>query len=87
MAILTVRNLKPAVHQRLREQAAANGRSMEAEARAILEAGVGDSPPDLISGLRRFAEETRMTEDELATVFPARTSEQQRTITFSDEGS
>ena len=40
MPILTVRNLDPAVHQRLRELAAAHGRSMEAEARAILAAGV-----------------------------------------------
>ncbi len=40
MPILTVRNLDPDVHQRLRELAAAHGRSMEAEARAILAAGV-----------------------------------------------
>jgi plasmid stability protein len=36
MAVLNIRNLDDAVHQRLRERAAANGRSMEAEAREIL---------------------------------------------------
>jgi antitoxin FitA len=36
MATLTIRNLPDAVHQGLRARAAANGRSMEAEARAVL---------------------------------------------------
>lgn len=36
MATLTIRNLPDAVHQGLRDRAAANGRSMEAEARAVL---------------------------------------------------
>ena len=45
MAMLTVRNLPDEVHQALRVQAAINGRSMEAEARAILKSAVlsGDS--------------------------------------------
>src|SRR5437763_5730180 len=38
MAALTVRNLSDEVRDRLRERAAKNGRSMEAEVRAILEA-------------------------------------------------
>lgn len=36
MAILNIRNLPEEVHARLRVRAAENGRSMEAEARAIL---------------------------------------------------
>jgi plasmid stability protein len=36
MATLTIRNLPDEVQQKLREIAAANGRSMEAEARAVL---------------------------------------------------
>src|SRR3954447_14131197 len=38
MAALTIRNLSDEVRDRLRERAAKNGRSMEAEVRAILEA-------------------------------------------------
>ncbi len=52
MAVLTVRNLDPEVHKRLREQAARNGRSMEAEARAILDAGVRKTGSGLASALR-----------------------------------
>jgi plasmid stability protein len=53
MATLTIRNLPEEVHQGLRQRAAANGRSMEAEARVVLsqvvapaEGGVepGDKP-------------------------------------------
>lgn len=36
MPTLTIRNIAPEVHQALREQAAAHGRSMEAEVRALL---------------------------------------------------
>ncbi|MGH9464757.1 MAG: FitA-like ribbon-helix-helix domain-containing protein [Thermoanaerobaculia bacterium] len=36
MAVLNIRNLPPEVHTRLRVRAAKAGRSMEAEARAIL---------------------------------------------------
>lgn len=40
MATITVRNLNDEVQQRIKRQAAANNRSMEAEARAILTAAV-----------------------------------------------
>lgn len=40
MTILTVRGLDPVVQARLREQAARNGRSMEAEARSLLSAAI-----------------------------------------------
>ncbi|WP_020386481.1 FitA-like ribbon-helix-helix domain-containing protein [Kribbella catacumbae] len=42
MAVITVRNLDDEVKQRLRVRAARNGRSMEAEARAMIVAAVGD---------------------------------------------
>jgi plasmid stability protein len=41
MASITIRNLDDNVKKRLRKQAAENGRSVEAEARDILGAGVG----------------------------------------------
>jgi len=37
MAMLTIRNLDPAIKERLRVRAAQHGRSMEAEARGILQ--------------------------------------------------
>lgn len=40
MGVLTVRNLDDDVQRRIRRRAAENGRSMEAEARAILSAAV-----------------------------------------------
>ena len=41
MATLTVRNVSPETRKALKERAARNDRSMEAEARAILEDAVG----------------------------------------------
>ena len=43
MATLTIRNLPDEVHQGLRARAAANGRSMEAEARVALANSVNDN--------------------------------------------
>ena len=45
MAAITIRQLSEEDKQRLRERAAANGRSMEAEARAILLAEIADETP------------------------------------------
>lgn len=44
MAVLTIRNVDDSVKQRLREHAAINGRSVEAEVRAILESAVREDP-------------------------------------------
>jgi len=58
MAALSIRDLDDSVREKLRRRAARNGRSMEAEIRAILtEAVVDDAPrPDLFSALtERFA--------------------------------
>ncbi|MAB52964.1 MULTISPECIES: Arc family DNA-binding protein [unclassified Marinobacter] len=46
MAMLTVRNLPEEVHKALRVKAAINGRSMEAEARAILKSAVLAGDPN-----------------------------------------
>lgn len=58
MAALTVRGLDDAVKARLRIRAAENGRSMEAEARAILGAALAQPAPQAGLGSRiheRFA--------------------------------
>lgn len=85
MTILTVRNLKPEVHQRLREQAAAHGRSMEAEARAILEAAVAGNEPDVMTALRTFVADVQPTQAELEIVFPGRNPEEQRPVTLGND--
>lgn len=45
MAVLTIRNLPDEIRTRLRVRASKNGRSMEAEARAILSGAVNAPPP------------------------------------------
>jgi len=58
MAALSIRDLDDAVKEKLRLRAARNGRSMEAEIRAILTAAVTDDAPgtNLFSALTdRFA--------------------------------
>ena len=59
MAVLTVRNIDDGLKTRLRVRAAENGRSMEAEARAILRSTlIGGGRPDDRLGSRireRFA--------------------------------
>ncbi len=55
MATLTVRNLDDAVKARLRVRAAENGRSVEAEVRAILEAAARPNPPERGLGTRIHA--------------------------------
>lgn len=57
MASLNVRQLDPEVKERLRVRAAQHGRSMEAEARAILRAALEEEPAetgaDLVADIRR----------------------------------
>jgi plasmid stability protein len=57
MKVLNIRNLPDEVHARLRLRAAAAGRSMEAEARAILGAAV--LPGDPQGAIRRLQEMAR----------------------------
>ena len=56
MTTLTIRNVDPALKQRLRMRAARNGRSMAAELRHILNATVGgerNREPNLAEAIRR----------------------------------
>ena len=57
MATITVRNLDEDVQQRLKVQASAHGRSMEAEVREILTAAVSSSSMvvDWVAAARGFA--------------------------------
>lgn len=58
MAVLTVRNLPDEVRERLRLRAARAGRSMEAEARAILtEASLADDRRASARALQRWVDE------------------------------
>lgn len=54
MPTLTIRNVDEATHQALRERAAANGRSMEAELRAMLAERVAEPPLTPAELLRRI---------------------------------
>ncbi len=47
MSSITIRNLDPALKERLRVQAARHGRSMEAEVRSILQATLTESGPSV----------------------------------------
>jgi antitoxin FitA len=57
MASLTIRNLEPAIKERLRVRAAISGRSMEAEARRILQTALQGAENtreiDLAEAIRR----------------------------------
>lgn len=57
MSTLTVRNLDDELKARLRVRAAENGRSMEAEARAILRSTLGDASTERLGSRihERFA--------------------------------
>jgi len=50
MANITIRGIDDDLKQRLRQRAAAHGRSMEAEARGILEDALGTRSPASLSG-------------------------------------
>ncbi len=59
IATLTIRNVESRTKEALRVQAARNGRSMEAELRAILRVNVQAGPQaeiDLFSAIRRHVE-------------------------------
>ena len=85
MTILTVRNLIPRFTRSFENRAAAHGRSMEAEARAILPRPAwGPRTINLVEALRRFADDADLTEDEIDLMFPARRTEVQRPVTFDD---
>ena len=68
MAAITVRNLDDDVQRRIKQRAALNNRSMEAEARAILSAAV--RPQGFVDGWLELAETLRGQDLEL----PARSA-------------
>ena len=62
MSTLTIRNVEPAVKEQLRVRAARNGRSMEAELRAILAEAVGterDREPNLAEAIQGLVHHMR----------------------------
>lgn len=71
MRNVTIRNLSDEVHRAIRQRAAGNERSVEAEMRAILTEAV--KPPEriklgtLLTGV--VSDENRLTEDERAVYF------------------
>lgn len=67
MAMLTVRNLPDETHRALRARAEKNGRSMEAEVRAILESvTVPSERVKLGSLLAELGRQAQMTDEEFA---------------------
>lgn len=69
MAVLTVRNVPDEVHRALRLRAAENGRSTEAEVRAILTAAVNpDQRLRIGDALGALGRELDFTDDDVATI-------------------
>lgn len=57
MATLTIRQVDERTHARLRERAAKNGRSVEAEVRAMLNAAVNAPRQNFLLALRESVQE------------------------------
>ena len=68
MATLTIRNLPDAVRDKLRVRAAQNGRSMEAEARHVLEGAVENAEDQL--GEDEIAKRVAEIQQELRNYIP-----------------
>ncbi len=62
MATLTIRNVDAAVKEELRMRAARNGRSMEAELRALVSEAVGVKPRDEVNLRKPSAGASRHSE-------------------------
>jgi antitoxin FitA len=73
LATLVIRDLDPEVKARLRRRAAENGRSMEAEARAVLQEAVGSTRPS--RGLGTFIHDEVAGPGGIELPIPARDSE------------
>ena len=79
MSVITVRNLDPAAKRRIERRAAAHGRSMEAEIRAILESAPEPEPgTGFDAAMRRV--DIIMTGIEVEVEFPPRQVEYQREV-------
>ena len=83
MANLSIRNLPDEVHRALRVRAARNGRSTEAEVRAILEDSVKpETRLKLGSLLVEIGREAGLTEEDLAIMEQARDKTSARSASF-----
>ncbi|MFT4049820.1 MAG: plasmid stabilization protein [Solirubrobacterales bacterium] len=84
MAAITIRNLDDDAKHRLRVRAARHGRSMEAEARSILEAAVQNPYDGMNIGqaFRAAAAEVGYMDD---LVIPPREQSSKRTLPYSEE--
>jgi plasmid stability protein len=84
MAAITIRNLDDSSKEQLRVRAAQNGRSMEAEARAILEAAVAHpfAGLNIAQAFRKVALEFGGLDD---LDLPSRDEPNERAPVFSDE--
>ena len=83
MATLHIRDLKDSVKESIRIRAAVHGRSMEAEARAILEQAAGKQEPEehLYLRVRRLVEKYRTDGHRL----PAQGRVDRRTVHHSSQ--
>lgn len=84
MASITIRNLNPDAKERLRVRAAGNGRSMESEARELLESAVADPYAGMNFGqaFRAMAESVGFMDD---VVIPEREPMDMSRIPYSEE--
>ena len=84
MAAITIRNLDDASKERLRVRAAQNGRSMEAEARAILEAAVANpyAGLNIAQAFRKLSLEFGGLDD---LKIPSREEPNKKPVVFSEE--
>lgn len=84
MAAITIRDLDDAAKERLRVRAAMNGRSMEAEARSLLEDAVSRPFGDMniAQAFRSMAESVGYLDD---LVIPTRKLSHGRPVLFSEQ--
>ena len=84
MAAITIRNLDDDAKERLRVRAATNGRSMEAEARALIEEAVSGpySGMNIGQAFRAMAKSVGYLDD---LQLPSRKEPYERPVVFSDE--
>jgi plasmid stability protein len=83
MAAITIRDLDDAVKERLRVQAAQNGRSMEAEARALIEQATAQ--PRRAKNIGMAFYEAFREVDGVELKLPSRKETSTRPTPFSDE--
>ena len=83
MATVSIRDLDDGVRDRLRIRAARNGRSMEAEMRAILTAAVADERQKYPDAVTMIMDVFRGNDDVVLEIEP-RTGQHDRPIPFAD---